>query len=61
MRGRVFMCSKLDFDKLKNRKRNIITTADSLKEIVPFVWNEDAIKNKEVEIFGGSNTDVQKA
>lgn len=55
------MCAKLDFDKLKHRRNNKITTAESLNDITPFNWNEDAINNKEVKVFGGNYSDVQKA
>lgn len=34
---------KLDKNKLKNRKRTVATTKDSLKEIFPICWSNEVL------------------
>ena len=46
MNATVQKCRSLDFSKLKNRKRTILSTEEALKDVTPINWSKDVLSGK---------------
>lgn len=46
---------KLDLSKLKSRKRKVISTEDSLRDIVPIQWSDEVISGQKKVVISKEN------